>query len=142
MSEPRELLGITKDELQLEPCPVDVEDVTSGKSQIRREEHLPGLSPLVRVKIVNDDNPDFTAKADRPDICGVQFINKLVIHRVLFLEDVHVKMLEINLAGELLGTPSFPGLRTTIEILQVNVIAEAAYDVEAQLLDTSYKALL
>ena len=28
VSEPRELLGITEDELQLEPCPVDVEDVS------------------------------------------------------------------------------------------------------------------
>ena len=142
MSEPRELLGVTEDELQLEPCPVDVEDVSGGERQVRGEEHLSGLSLLVRVKVVNDDNPHFTLKADRPDICGVQFIHKLVIHRVLFLEDVHVKVLEVNFPGKLLGTPSFPGLRTTIEILQVYVIAEAAYGIEAQFFDTGNEALL
>ena len=71
VSEPRELLGIAEDELQLEPRPVDVEDVTCGERQVRGEEHLPGLRLLVGVQIVNDDDTDFTAKAYGPDVCGV-----------------------------------------------------------------------
>ena len=63
VSEPGELLGITEDELQLEPCPVDVEDVTGRERQVCGEEHLPDLSLLVRVKVVNDNNPNLTAKA-------------------------------------------------------------------------------
>ena len=54
----------------------------------------------------------------------------------------HVKVLEINLPGELLGTSSLTGLWPTVEILQVDIIAETTYDVEAQVLDTADKALL
>ena len=59
--EPGELLGIAKDKLQLEPCPVEVEDVSGRECQVCREEHLPGLSLFARIKVVDDDNPDFTA---------------------------------------------------------------------------------
>ena len=139
--EPGELLGVAEDKLQLEPRPVDVEDVSGRDRQVCREEDLPGLGLLVRVKVVNDDNSYFTAKTHRPGFCSVQLVDKFVIHRVLFLEDVHVKVLEINLPGELLGTSSLPGLWPTIEILQVDIIAKTTYDVEAQVLDTADKAL-
>lgn len=61
---------------------------------------------------------------DGPNVCGVQLKDEFAIHGVLFLEDTHVKVLQINLPGELLGTSSLLGLRTTIEILQVHVIME------------------
>ena len=79
---------------------------------------------------------------DGPNVCGVQLKDEFAIHGVLFLEDTHVKVLQINLPGELLGTSSLLGLRATIEILQAHVITESAYDVEAQLPDTGEKALL
>ena len=71
VSEPRELLGIAEDELQLEPRPVDVEDITSGERQVRREEHLSALRLLIGVQIVNDDDTDFTAEAYGPDVGGI-----------------------------------------------------------------------
>ena len=142
MSEARELLGVAEDELQLEPCPVNVEDVTGGKSQIRREEYLPGLSLFVRIKVVHDDNADFTTKADRSHVRSIQFVDNLVIRSVFFPEDAHVKVLEIDFPGEFLRPSSLPDLRSTIEILQVNIIAKAAYDNEAQHLDAGDKALL
>ena len=91
---------------------------------------------LVRVEVVHDDNPHFTAKADGPDICGVEIVDEFAIHGVLFFEDTHVKVLEVNLSGELLRTPSLLCLRAAIKILEVHVIAEAADDVEAKFLNT------
>ena len=142
VSEPREQLGIAEDELQLEPCPVDVEDITGGERQVCREEHLPGLSLLVSVQIVNDDDTHFTPKADCPNICRIEFVDEFAIDRALFFEDAHIKVLEINFSCELLRTASLPGLRATIEILQVHVITEAAYDVEAKSLDSRNEASL
>ena len=69
-------------------------------------------------------------------------MDKFAIHRVLFLEDGHIQVLQVNLPGERLGTASLPGLRATIEIFKIHVITEATYDVEAQPLDSGDKALL
>ena len=142
VSEARELFGIAKDELQLESCPVDVKDISGGESEVGREEHLTGLLLFVWVQIVHDDYADLTAEAYRPDISRVQLKDEFAIHGVLFLEDAHVKVLEVNLPGKLLGTPPLLCLRATIEILEVHVITEAAYDVETQLFDPGNKTLL
>ena len=71
VSEPCELLCIAEDELQMEPRPVDVEYIKSGERQVRREEHLSALLLLIGVRIVNDDDTDFTAKAYGPYAGGV-----------------------------------------------------------------------
>jgi hypothetical protein len=99
------------------------------------------LRLLFRVKVVNGDNPDYTVKAYGSDIGSVQFVDEFAIHRVLFLEDVHFKVLKVRLSDEFLGTASLTGLRAMIEILQVHVIMEVAYNVEDQSLAPSIKAL-
>ena len=141
VSEACELLRIAEDELDLEPRSVKVEYVTGGHRQVSAEERLSGLTLLLGIKIIDDDNADFTFKAYCPYVGPVHLVDEFAVDAVVLLEDVHVKVVDINFAGELLRSASLVSLGTTVEILQVDVITESADEIEAQGLHSSDEAL-
>ena len=142
MSEACKLLRISVLELYLEPRSVKVEYVSCRHHQVGTEEDLPGLALLFGIKIINDDDAHFTFKAYSPHVGPVHLVDKFAISTVVLLEDIHVKVVDINLAGELLRSASLPRLWATIEILQVDVVAEAADEIESQGLHSGNEDLL
>ncbi len=65
--ETRELLGIAKDELQLETCFVNVKDVFRRHTGICREEYLAHLALLICIFAVSYHDSDITVQADGID---------------------------------------------------------------------------
>ena len=131
MSEACELLRIAEDKLDLEPRPVKVEYITGGHREVCTEERLPGLTLLLGIKIIDDDNANFTFKAYCPYVGPVHLVDEFAVDAVVLFEDGHVKIIDIDFTRELLGPASLVSLGTTIEILQVDIITEAADKIEA-----------
>ena len=92
-----------KNELDLEPRSVKVEYVTGGHRKVSAEERLPGLTLLLGIKIIDDDNADFTFKAYSPHVGPVHLVDEFAVNAVVLFEYGHVKIIDIDFTRELLG---------------------------------------
>ena len=57
------------------------------------------MVPIVGVKIIDDDNAHFTFEAHDPHICQVHLVSESSINAIVLLEDVHIKVIDVNLFG-------------------------------------------
>ena len=137
------LLAVSQEELNLEPCPVDVHNVLCRHIDVCGEEHLPGLGLLARLHAVDDDNTYIALQAYSSDDsrveCSLLAVTLLIGY---LLKVVHAEIIQVHLAVHLLRSAFLASLRPKVEILQADVTAEAAYQVEAQHGDTAQKRLL
>ena len=132
VGEPGKLLAVPQQELDLEPCPVEVHDVLCRHLRVRGEEHLPGLRFLARFHAVGNDHTHIALQAGCPDDGCVESDRLAVVVVALFPEHVRAEIVKVHLPVHLLRPAPLSCLRAGIEILQADVAAETADQAEAQ----------
>lgn len=106
------LLAVSQEELNLEPCPVDVHNVLCRHIDVCGEEHLPGLGLLARLHAVDDDNTYIALQACSSDDsrveCSLLAITLLIGY---LLKVVHAEIIQVHLAVHLLRSAFLACLR-------------------------------
>ena len=142
VSEAGILLAVPQQELDLEPCPVDVHDVFCRHFCVGGEEHLPGLSLLARLHTVNDDYAYIALQACCLDDISIESDRlAFTVIVALFLEHIQAEVIKVHLPVHLLWSAFLACLRSLIKILQADIIAEPADQVKAQHGHTADKRL-
>ena len=94
------LLAVSQEELNLEPCPVDVHNVLCRHIDVCGEEHLPGLGLLARLHAVDDDNTYIALQACSYDDSRVECSLLAVT-----LSSNHVALLAVDQLSQVLFGP-------------------------------------
>lgn len=143
VSEAGILLAVPQQKLDLEPCPVDVHDVLCRHFRVGGEERLPGLSLLTWLHTVNDDYTYIALQACCLDDSSIESDRlAFTVIVALFLEHIQTEVIKVHLPVYLLWPAFLARFRSLIKILQADIIAEPADQVEAQHGHTVDKRLL
>ena len=128
VGEPGVLPAVPQQELDLEPCPVEVHDALRRHLRVRGEEHLPGLRLLAGLDAVDNDHAHVALQARRPDD-GRMESDRLAVAVVVALlpEHVRAEVVKVHLPVHLLRPAPLPCPRAGVEILQADVAAETAH---------------
>lgn len=94
------LLAVSQEELNLEPCPVDVHNVLCRHIDVCGEEHLPGLGLLAQLHAVDDDNTYIALQACNYDDSRVECSLLAVT-----LSSNHVALLAVGQLSQVLFGP-------------------------------------
>ena len=124
-------LPIAVQELDLEPCPVKVVDVTPGKRPVGSHVDLPGLSLLVLVQIVGYNDFADALQAFHPHLAGVQDDSlAILVNEGLACKDITGKVVQVNAFTEYPFAASWL-LRAGVHVLQTGVVMQPADKVKS-----------
>lgn len=130
--EPGQSLSRAVEELDLEPCPVEVEDIPCAERPVSEKVNLTGLLLLVGVEIVHDDHLADAVKAVHSDFAGMHHDGfPVVSFGHLAGEHFGRKPVKVHASRELAGAALALMLWTGVEIAHPGVVMKPADELEA-----------